>query len=117
MIQQHSKWNEDQTTDSSLAYTKKHTHYIKIRDANEYLNVEGGDDTFAKIASENPFFGTIWKVAFEYYNPSIRLDFSDTGELMYILGLGEMGFEDFSKRFFREKETRNLNNSDVGNAK
>ena len=116
-VVQHSKWNEDQTTDAALAYTRKHTHYIKIRDANAYLNIEGGDETFVKVASEHPVFGTIWKAAFEYYNPRSRLDFSDTGELMYILGLGEMGFEDFNKRFFSDKETRTPNKPDVGNAK
>ena len=44
-------------------------------------------------------FGQVWKAAFAYYDPADRLDFSDTGELMHILGLGENGIEAFRKRF------------------
>ena len=75
-VVQHSKWNEDQTTDAALAYTKKHTHYIKIRDANAFLNIRGGNDAFVKAASEHQVFGNKWKAAFAYYNPKERLDFS-----------------------------------------
>ncbi len=116
-VVQHAKWNEDQTTDAALAYTKKHTHYIKIRDANAYLNIKGGDDAFVKAAIEHPVFGTIWKAAFVYYNPKERLDFSDTGELMHILGLGEIGIEDFKKRFLSDKDTRTPNKPDPGDGK
>jgi hypothetical protein len=96
---QHSNWNENQTNNAALAYAKKHTHYIRIRDANAYLNIKGGDDAFVKAASEHPVFSAAWKAAFAYYNPKERLDFSDTGELMHIVGLGEMGVEEFRKRF------------------
>jgi CubicO group peptidase (beta-lactamase class C family) len=106
-VVQHSNWNEKYTTDSALAYTKKHTHYIKIRDANAYLNIKGGNASFEKAASEHPVFGTIWKTAFDYYDPRIRLDFSDTGELMYILGIGEIDIEGFKKRFLSEKNASN----------
>lgn len=44
-------------------------------------------------------FGTVWEAAFTYYKPEHRLDFSDTGELMHILGLGEIGIDDFRGRF------------------
>lgn len=104
-VVQHSDWNENETTDAALAYTRRHTHYIRIRDANAYLNIEGGHDAFVKAAGEHPVFGTIWKAAFAYYNPKERLDFSDTGELMYILGLGEIGIEDFMKRFLSNDAT------------
>ena len=96
---QHSNWNENETTDTALAYTQKHTHYIKIKDANAYLNTKGGNDAFVKAATEHPVFGNIWKAAFAYYNPKERLDFSDTGALMHILGLGELDFNDFRKRY------------------
>ena len=97
---QHSKWNENQTTETELAYVKKNTNYIKIRDANRYLNIEGGDERFVRAASEHPVFGNAWKAAFDYFNPKDRLDFSDTGELLYILGIGEISIEEFKMRFF-----------------
>ncbi len=98
-IVQHSNWNENQTGDQALAYGKKNTHYIRIRDANRYLNRKGGDASFVKAAKSHSVFGPAWKAAFAYYNPEKRLDFSDTGELMHILGLGEIGIEAFQKRF------------------
>jgi hypothetical protein len=100
-VVQHADWNEQQTTDAALAYTKQHTHYVRIRDANAYLNIAGGDDAFVAAAVAHPVFGPWWKAAFAYYPPTQRLDFSDTGELMHILGLGEMGIDQFRKRFLQ----------------
>ena len=96
---QHSDWNESQTTEDALAYTKMNTDYIRISDANRYLNVRGGNDIFVKAATEHPAFTDIWKAAFAYYNPKERIDFSDTGELMHILELGELNIDQFRKRF------------------
>ncbi len=106
---QHGKWNEDHTTPEALEYVKANTDYVKIPDANRYLNVRGGDAAFEKSATSHPVFGPGWQAAFEYYPPSQRLDFSDTGELMYILGLGEIGIEEFRTRFLdtTEKATPN----------
>lgn len=111
-VVQHSQWNEDQTTDAALAYAMEHTRYIKIRDANAYLNIKGGDEAFVKAAKEHAVFGNAWRTAFEYYNPRNRLDFSDTGELMYILGLGEIGVEEFGQRFLIDAATRAANGQD-----
>jgi hypothetical protein len=109
-VVQHSNWNEDQTTDTALAYTKKHTDYIRIRDANAYLNKKGGNSAFVRAAIAHPTFSAAWKAAFTYYDPEERLDFSDTGELMHILGLGEIGFDEFAKRYLEniEEKTPNL---------
>lgn len=96
---QHADWNEQQTGDVALAYTKQHTDYIRIRDANAYLNVRGGDEAFVKAALAHPVYGPWWKAAFAYYPPRERLDFSDTGELMRILGLGELSIDGFRTRF------------------
>jgi hypothetical protein len=98
-VVQHSGWNEEQTTDAALDYTQQHTHYVRIRDANQYLNVKGGDQAFVAVATAHPVFGPGWKAAFAYYPPEERLDFSDTGELMHILGLGEMSIDAFRARF------------------
>jgi len=105
-VVQHSDWNENQTSDTALAYTKEHTHYIRIRDANAYLNIEGGDEAFVRAAIDHPIFSAVWKAAFTYYNPKERLDFSDTGELMHILGLGEIGFDEFRRRYLDNEATR-----------
>ena len=98
---QHSTWNEDQAAEAALAYTKSNTDYIKIRDANAYLNVRGGNEAFEKAATENPQYGDIWKAAFAYYNPNERIDFSDTGELMHILGLGELSLNEFMENYLK----------------
>jgi hypothetical protein len=98
-VVQHSLWNERHTTKNALADTRTQTHYIKIRDANAYLNVKGGAAAFEQAALAHPVFGPVWKAAFEYYSPRARLDFSDTGELMYILGLGEIGIAEFCQRY------------------
>jgi len=114
---QHSSWNENQTTDSALTYTKKQTHYLKIRDANAYLNVKGGNTAFEKAAVAHPVFGPVWMAAFVYYDPKDRLDFSDTGELMHILGLGEIGIDGFRKRFLEDNKKGTPDKPDGDNGK
>lgn len=98
-VVQHSNWNEKQTTDAALAYTKSNSDYIRIADANAYLNRKGGDKVFEKAALQHPVYGSAWKAAFAYYSPDQRIDFSDTGELIKILGLGEMDLGKFRERF------------------
>lgn len=115
-VVQHSKWNEKQTTDSALAYTRQHTDYIKIRDANAYLNLKGGNDAFVDAARGHPVYGPAWRAAFDYYDPRQRLDFSDTGELLHILNLGEISVDDFRKRFL-ENGRRTLIKPDAGDGK
>jgi hypothetical protein len=102
-VVQHSRWNEDQTTEAALDYVRQNTHYIRIRDANTYLNVKGGDKAFVTAALQHRALGPMWKAAFAYYPPAERLDFSDTGELMHILGLGEMGVGAFRERFLARR--------------
>jgi len=46
----------------------------------EYLNVKGGNTAFTQAALAHPVFSPAWKAAFTYYDPKVRLDFSDTGE-------------------------------------
>jgi hypothetical protein len=112
-VVQHSNWNENQTTPEALEYVKNNTHYVRIADANRYLNVKRGDAAFEKAATAHPVFGPGWQAAFEYYPPAQRLDFSDTGELLHILGLGELGIEDFRKRFLDDKSKETPNKPDA----
>lgn len=99
VIQHSAKFNENNTTPESLAFTKAHTQYINIPNANEYLNQKPGDAGFIEAAKGHAVYGAAWQAAFAYLDPATRLDFSDTGELMYILGLGEIGIAEFGLRF------------------
>jgi len=98
-VVQHSDWNERQTTPAALAYVRAETDYVRIRDANAYLNVAGGDGAFEATALGHPRLGPAWAAAFDYYPPRERLDFSDTGELLHLLGVGELGFDAFRERY------------------
>lgn len=101
-VVQHSDWNEDQTTDEDLAYVKKESGYIRISDANAYFNDRDGNPSFAERASADETYGPMWSAAFEYLDPSQRVDFSDTGELLAILGIDRLDVESFADRYFSE---------------
>jgi hypothetical protein len=109
-VVQHSDWNENMTTPEALAYTRANTNYIRIRDANRYLRRKGVAEavkSFEAAATQHPLFSMSWRAAFDYFSPSQLLDFSDTGELMHILGLGEMGIDEFRMRFLDDKKVPN----------
>lgn len=101
---QHSTWNEEQTTPEALDYVKQTVDYIRIPDANTFLNLAGGNSEFEAAARAHPVFGPIWDAAFAYYDPSERLDFSDTGELLFLLGLGQMPIDDFRRHYLAETD-------------
>jgi hypothetical protein len=105
-VVQHSGVNEWFTWLHALRYTRNETDYRRIGDANAYLNVAGGDDAFESAATSHAIFGPVWTTAFEYYDPQSRLDFSDTGALLHILGLGEVGIREFGERFLRSGKTK-----------
>jgi CubicO group peptidase (beta-lactamase class C family) len=100
-VVQHGNFNEWLTWLRAMRFTRKETDYRRIRNANAYLNVAGGNDAFESAARSHEIFGPAWDAAFEYYDPRRRLDFSDTGELLSILGLGEVGIDEFGERFLR----------------
>jgi CubicO group peptidase (beta-lactamase class C family) len=100
-VVQHGNFNEWLTWLRAMRYTREETDYRRIPNANAYLNLAGGDDSFESAATSHAIFGPAWSAAFEYYDPRRRLDFSDTGELLYILGLGEVGIHEFGERFLR----------------
>lgn len=102
-VVQHSDWNENMTSPKELTYTRANTNYIRIRDANRYLRRKGAVESFETAATQHPLFAQAWRSAFHYFSPAELLDFSDTGELMHILGLGEMGIDEFRIRFLDAK--------------
>jgi hypothetical protein len=104
-VVQHGNFNEWLTWLWAMRYTRKQTDFRRIPNANAYLNVAGGDEAFESAATSHPIFAPVWKAAFEYYDPRTRLDFSDTGELLHILGLGEVGIHEFGERFLLDGST------------
>lgn len=119
-IVQHSDWNEEVTSPESLQYAKNNVQYHKIPDGNAVGNGTPG------FRSEQPInwqtsitdeqLTNIWNLAIEigkqyngkkgrYNNEAIEkggLDFSDTSEIMYILGYSDLKdatafFEKFGK--------------------
>lgn len=103
VVQHDDTFNEKHSDRELLAYTKEHSDYIRIKNANEYLNMKPGDENFIQAAIAHPVYGNLWKTAFEYMKPTARLDFSDTGELMHILDLGEIDIAEFGRRYLGEE--------------
>ncbi len=128
---QHSDWNENYTTsnsldsdgdgepDGDLEYVRSNTHYIRIADGNHPdngtadLNIPAGQSTatvadFVGLAVNHPYYGTMWNAAFDYMDPvSEKLDFSDTVELLHILGIDTSqveGCADFANLFLGSGE-------------
>ncbi len=90
---QHSDWNEDHSLEADLAYAKANTRYVKIADGNDpnatadFRFESHNNGTFVSRARSSSYSNE-WGVAFNYLTPSEKLDFSDTVELMHILGIG-----------------------------
>lgn len=103
-IVQHSDWNEEVTAPESLQYVKNTVQYHKIPDGNATGNGTPGFRSEAQVNWSdyvtNEDLIRIWNKAIEignqyngkegrYVNEAIKaggLDFSDTSEIMYILG-------------------------------
>ncbi len=89
-VVQHSTWNELMSDQGDLNYTRANTDYIKIDDgngANRTADLNQQSSSFVNMA-RNSQDGDAWNVAFQYLNPNNKLDFSDTVELLHILGVG-----------------------------
>jgi len=105
---QHSGWNEDHARAEDLNYTRNNTRYVKIADGNDpnttadfrfESHINGKFVARAKASS----YSAEWAAAFNYLTPEEKLDFSDTVELMHILGLGTnviRDINDFADYFF-----------------
>lgn len=107
-VVQHSDWNERMTTDADLQYVKDRTDYIRIEDGNDPnatadLDVTRGMTAFVRDARAGDF-GAAWTAACDYYDCGRILDFSDTVELLHIVGVGTdevATVDDFADRFIR----------------
>ena len=105
---QHSQWNEDHATPSDLSFVQSNTRYIRIDDGN---NPNGTADLRFESHNNGDFvararsgrYANEWNAAFNYLSPSDKLDFSDTVELLHILGIGRTQIadvNDFGDFFF-----------------
>lgn len=105
---QHSDWNEVHALAEDLNYVRNNTRYVKIADGNNpnatadfrFESHNNGEFVARALSSS---YSNQWATAFNYLAPSDKLDFSDTVELMHILGLGTNVIRDvneFGNYFF-----------------
>ncbi len=106
---QHSQWNEDHALREDLNYVRANTDYRRIQDGNDPnatadLRQDGNSAptrSFVQAARASRYQG-VWNHAFDYLDPNEKLDFSDTVEVLYILGIGTgeiRGVNDFAAYF------------------
>lgn len=104
-VVQHNDRNESETTPSSLRFVKANTDYERIDDgnsANDTADLNQSDDGFRSAALAGSH-REAWAAAFDYHPPD-QLDFSDTVEVLHILGIGTdevASPADFADRFLR----------------
>lgn len=117
-IVQHSDWNEEVTSPESLDFAKRNTSYHKIPDGNVVGNGTPGfrSPKYKKWSKriKDPHLRQVWHLAVElgnkyngmegrYNNEAVTaggLDFSDTSEVCWILGLEQIkDTKKFFKRF------------------
>ncbi len=103
-VVQHSLANERRTSSNDFAYLLATIDYIKIDDGNEdnaTANLNRFDEDFIEAALDGPF-ASAWSAAFNYLDPYQSLDFSDTVEVLHIVGVGRDQVadpEDFADTF------------------
>lgn len=112
-VVQHSSWNEKSTDPDKLKYVKELSTYYKIEDGNAVGNGTPGYRTEEiihwKSYIKNPHLTEVWNLAIalgnqyngkenRYNNEAIfkgGLDFSDTAEICWILGIEHENVNDF----------------------
>lgn len=105
-VVQHSGWNENMTSNTGLSLVQRVTDYIRIDGGNTVGNGTAGFNTksssFVSIALSSRYANE-WEVAFDYLNPnSKKLDFSDTVELLHIVGdTDTKDVDDFAERYLK----------------
>jgi len=81
-------FNESNTSSANLALVRNEATYITIANGNQGPNgtakLNQVSSSFVQRARASRL-AAAWEAAFDYLNPSRRLDFSDTVELLYIV--------------------------------
>ncbi|MFK7893739.1 MAG: hypothetical protein AB8B63_23180 [Granulosicoccus sp.] len=107
-VVQHSAgtmFNEANTSPNNMAFVKQVADYRTIPNGNRPNNGSAGFNTpsafFVNTALQSRFAAE-WDAAFNYLNPNTKLDFSDTVELLYIIGDTQTaGPDDFAIRYLK----------------
>lgn len=102
-VVQHSQRNEDATRSDDLEFVRGNSEYVRIDDGNGpngSADLNGPSGSFEAAASGGDT-APAWVVAFNYMSAG-ELDFSDTVELLHIVGLGTddiANADDFAEYF------------------
>ena len=93
-IVQHSvSWNEANTSRLNMDFIRANANYVVIADGNganatpKYQDYNVRPPSFFLSAASSSRWASLWSMAFDYMKPSQRLDFSDTVELLHVLGV------------------------------
>ncbi|MFK7858466.1 MAG: hypothetical protein AB8B64_06590 [Granulosicoccus sp.] len=105
---QHSagqNFNERLTSAAGIRLVKQVADYRAIPDGNKPNNGSADLNTksasFLNIARQSRYSNE-WDVAFDYLDPDVKLDFSDTVELLYIINDTQtLTVNDFANRYLR----------------
>jgi len=88
---QHSageRFNERLTSDAAISLVKRVADYRAIPDGNSGNNGSADfnqrSSTFVNIARQSRY-ASEWNAAFDYLDPNVKIDFSDTVEVLYII--------------------------------
>lgn len=96
-------FNEVRTADANLALVKSVATYVSVPNGN--VGGNGSADLNERssafvAAARSSRYASAWNAAFAYLNPSERLDFSDTVELLYIIDdRSTRSVDDFARRY------------------
>lgn len=102
-VVQHNGGNESESIPENQRFVAENTTYIRIEDGNDdnaTADLNQQSDGFEAVA-EVGRYRRLWSEAFVYL-PAAELDFSDTVEVLYVLGVGKdevANPDDFANRF------------------
>jgi hypothetical protein len=122
-VVQHSTWNETHTTGADLTYVQANTDYIKIDDGGEDNTTADLDqdetDLWKTMAYNNTIYGNFWDDALTYFiarRYSTDIDFSDTVELLHILGIGKgtiANIADYATLYLQNRANNFASDTDI----
>ena len=105
-IVQHSDWNEVHADQSDLNFVRANTDYMLIDDgnfSNATADLNQKSQSFVDTVQSSAY-ASAWQAAFSYLSPDEKLDFSDTVELLHIVGVDTNEVkspDEFAARFVR----------------
>jgi len=118
VVQHSSSFNTGQTSDAGLALVRSRTNYITIPNGNAPDNgsadLEQQGTAFERLSLETKE-AALWANAYRFVRSERRVDFSDSVELLHILGLpNDGGVLDFYRRYMQPAGPGNVAAPDGG---